>query len=413
MPAGGRKGGSEVVMWGRVFVLLGLTVAAAGSIANAVEPRVTARAAIIVDAGTGEVLWERNADWQLPPASTTKVMTAILAMESHRLDDWVTVSPDASEVAPSKIGLRAGDRMALGDLLYAVLLNSANDAATVVAESLAGSENEFAIKMNAKARALGARNTHFVNPHGLTAEGHVSTARDLTTIFRYGLKIPMMREILETPRIKVPIQSRRVNAVSLHSHNRLLTGYVHRVIGKTGYTRPAGRCFVGAASEGGREIVIALLGSSDLWGDARRLFAHAFGEPVEGPVVQMASAKGRRGRAGAQIITTEGDDDDVAEKFRKGNVHLASVDRKTTRTTSRTVSSGKRVAPSDSFAVRLGPYPSRKSAEAARNRLAKSGVRGRVVGQAVMIGEYPSRTGADKVAKGLRSKGYSPTIVSR
>jgi D-alanyl-D-alanine carboxypeptidase (penicillin-binding protein 5/6) len=100
-----------------VFVLLGLTVAAAGSIANAEEPRVTARAAIIVDAGTGEVLWERNADWQLPPASTTKVMTAILAMESHRLDDWVTVSPDASEVAPSKIGLRAGDRMALGDLL--------------------------------------------------------------------------------------------------------------------------------------------------------------------------------------------------------------------------------------------------------------------------------------------------------
>ena len=140
--------------------------------------------------------------------------------------------------------------------------------------------------------------------------------------------------------------------------------------------------------------MIALLGSSDLWGDARRLFAHAFGEPVEGPVVQMASAKGRRGRSGAQIITTEGDDEDVAEKFRKGNVHLASVDRKSTRT----VSTGKRVVgqagSSDSFAVRLGMYPSRKSAEAARNRLAKSGVRGRVVGQAVMVGEYPSRTGA-------------------
>src|SRR5678815_1341962 len=84
---GGRRGGSEVVMWGRVFVLLGLAAAAAGSVANADEPRVTARAAIIVDAGTGEVLWERNADWQLPPASTTKVMTAILAIESRRLDD--------------------------------------------------------------------------------------------------------------------------------------------------------------------------------------------------------------------------------------------------------------------------------------------------------------------------------------
>jgi serine-type D-Ala-D-Ala carboxypeptidase (penicillin-binding protein 5/6) len=398
-------------MWGRVFVLLGLAAAAAGSVANADEPRVTARAAIIVDAGTGQVLWERNADWQLPPASTTKVMTAILAIESRRLDDTVTVSPDVVHIPPSKIGLRGGDRMALGDLLYAVLLKSANDAAAVVADSLAGSETEFAIKMNAKARAIGARNTHFANPHGLTAQGHVSTVRDLSTIFRYGLKLPTMREILETPRIKVPIESRRVNTVSLHSHNRLLTGYAHRVIGKTGYTRPAGRCFVGAASEGGREVVIALLGSSDLWGDARRLFAHAFGEPVEAPVVQMASAKGRRGRSGAQIITTEGDDEDISEKFRKGRVHLASVDRKTTRT--RTVSSGKRVATSDSFAVRLGPYPSRKSAEAARNRLAKKGVRGRVVGQTVMVGEYPSRSGADKVAKGLRSKGYSPTIVSR
>jgi serine-type D-Ala-D-Ala carboxypeptidase (penicillin-binding protein 5/6) len=399
-------------MWGRVLVLLGLMAAAAGSIVRAEEPRVTARAAIIVDAATGEVLWERNADWQLPPASTTKVMTAILAIESRRLDDSVTIDPEVADIPPSKIGLRGGERMVLGDLLYAVLLNSANDAAAAVADALAGSENEFAIKMNAKARAIGARNTHFVNPHGLTAEGHVSTARDLSTIFRYGLKLPTMREILETPRIKVPIQSRRVSALSLHSHNRLLTGYVHRVIGKTGYTKPAGRCFVGATSQDGREVVIALMGSTDLWGDARRLFAHAFGESAEAPVVQMAS-RGRRGRTAAQIITTEGDDEDVVEKFKKGNVHLASVDRKTTRTTSRTVSSGKRVASSDSFAVRLGPYPSRKSAEAARNRLAKSGVRGRVVGQAVMVGEYPSRAGADKAAKGLRSKGYSPTIVSR
>ena len=400
-------------MWGRVFVLLGLVAAAAGSVASADEPRVTARAAIIVDAGTGEVLWERNPDWQLPPASTTKVMTAILAIESRRLDDEVTIDPEVSDIPPSKIGLRGGERMALGDLLYAVLLNSANDAAAAVADALAGSENEFALKMNAKARAIGATHSHFVNPHGLTAEGHVSTARDLSTIFRYGLKLPTMREILETPRIRVPIESRRVSAVNLHSHNRLLTGYSHRVIGKTGYTKPAGRCFVGATSEGGREVVIALMGSTDLWGDARRLFAHAFGEQAEAPVTQMASAKGRRGRSAPRMITVEGDDEDVAEKFRKGNVHLASVDRKTTRTTSRTLSSGKRVASSDSFAVRLGPYPSRKSAEAARNRLAKSGVRGRVVGQALMVGEYPSRAGADKVAKGLRSKGYSPTIVSR
>src|SRR5262245_36521338 len=288
-----RRAGSEVVMLGRVIGVLGVLAAATTSVASAAEPSVTARAAIIVDAASGEVLWERNADWPLPPASTTKVMTAILAIESKRLDDWVTVSPEASAVSPSKIGLRPGERTALGDLLYAVLLNSANDAATVVAEGLAGSENEFALKMNAKARAIGARNSHFVNPHGLTAEGHVSTARDLSTILRYGLRLPEMREILDTQRIKVPIQSRRVSTVSLNSHNRLLTGYTHRVIGKTGYTRPAGRCFVGAASSGGREVVIALLGSNDLWGDARRLFGYAFGDPNDGlPVARKSVVSG-------------------------------------------------------------------------------------------------------------------------
>jgi D-alanyl-D-alanine carboxypeptidase (penicillin-binding protein 5/6) len=388
-----------------VIVLLGVLVAAA-SVAQAADPRVMARAAIIVDAESGDVLWERNPDLPLPPASTTKVLTAILAIESRRLDDWVTVSPDAAAVPPSRIGLRAGERMALGDLLYAVLLNSANDASTVVAEGLAGSETEFAVKMNARARALGASNSRFVNPHGLTAPGHLSTVRDLATIFRYGLRLPELREILETPRIKVPLQSRRVSTVSLNSHNRLLTGYTHRVIGKTGYTRPAGRCFVGAATSNGREVVIALLGSSDLWGDARRLFAHAFGDPAE-TVTQVASVGRRKGRSRDPQITTEGDED-VATKFRRGGVHMASVDRKGART----VSPGKRPS-SEGFAVRLGPYPSRRSAEAARNRLAKAGHRGRVVGQAILVGEYPTRGGADKVAKSLRAKGYRPTIVAR
>lgn len=388
-----------------VVAMLGVFAAAVVSSASAADPYVTARAAIIVDAASGEVLWERNPDLPLPPASTTKIMTAILAIESGRLDDSVSVSPEAAETAPSKIGLRPGDRMALGDLLYAVLLNSANDAAVVVAEGLAGSETEFAIHMNAKARALGARSSHFVNPHGLTAPGHVSTVRDLTTIFRHGLGLPQFREILETPRIKVPIRSRRIADVSLHSHNRLLTGYEHRVIGKTGYTRPAGRCFVGAATDDGREIVIALLGSTDLWGDARRLFGHAFGEPASAPTVQMAS---RRSGGREPQISTEGDED-IAERFRKGQVHMASIDRKGTHT----VSSGKRMATSDRFTVRLGPYSTRRAAETARNRLAKSGYRGRVAGQAVIVGEYSSRDDADRAAKGLRAKGYRPTIAAR
>jgi D-alanyl-D-alanine carboxypeptidase len=259
--------------------------------------------------------------------------------------------------------------------------------------------------MNAKARALGARNTHFVNAHGLTAGGHVSSARDLATIFRYGLGLREFREILETPRIKVPIQSRRVSAVTLHSHNRLLTGWDHRVIGKTGYTRPAGRCFVGAASDGDREIIVALLGSSDLWGDARRLVSHGFGEPGDPPTVVEARARTRGKRERVQII--EGDEEVVPERPRS-RVQVASVDRKKKATPATT----KKSSDGGDLTVRLGPYPSRKATEAARNRLAKSGYRGRVVGQVVMIGSYPSRAGADKVAKGLRVKGYHPTIVA-
>jgi D-alanyl-D-alanine carboxypeptidase len=159
---------------------------------------VTARAAIIMDAATGDVLWERNASDPLPPASTTKVLTAIVALESGRLDESFRVSEDAADTAPSKINLRPGQRMRLRNLLYAVLLNSANDAASVVAEGLAGSEAAFAARMNARARELGATASHFVNPHGLTSPGHVASARDLAVIFRHGLRNPLFREILET-----------------------------------------------------------------------------------------------------------------------------------------------------------------------------------------------------------------------
>jgi D-alanyl-D-alanine carboxypeptidase (penicillin-binding protein 5/6) len=389
-------------MQGRLIVLAGGLAAVLASSVGAAEPSVTAKAAIIIDAASGDTIWERNADVPLPPASTTKILTAIIAIESGRLDDWVTASPEAAETAPSKIGLRPGDRMVLGDLLYAVLLNSANDAASVVAEGLAGSENEFAIHMNAKARAIGAQNSHFVNPHGLTAPGHVSTARDLAKIFRYGLQLPQFREILETPRIKVPVKSSRVSTVSLHSHNRLLSGWEHRVIGKTGFTRPAGRCFVGAATADGREIIIAMLGSTDLWGDARRLFGNAFGETGDRPIVQVASASGRR--HGRVQRLTEGDED-TSDQDKRGDVRVASIDRRSHAETSRRPSV-------DRYTVRLGPYQTRREAEAAKSRLAKRGYRARIVGQALMMGDFSSRDGADHLARGLKAKGYHPTIVS-
>jgi len=254
------------------------------------QPSVRARAAVVMDATTGEFLYTKRPDEQLPPASTTKVLTATLALESGRLDERVKVSRSATRVQPSKLHLRAGDSLCLRDLTRAVLLRSANDASIVVAEALAGSVKSFAAKMNRRAAELGAQNTKFVNPNGLPAAGHLSTARDLALIFRHALDVPDFREIAATPESRITAWRReRRQTFYLHNSNRLLRDYRVPVVGKTGYTRAAKRCFVGAASEGGREVVVALLGSTDLWGDARRLLDFGLSQPA--PAVQVTARK--------------------------------------------------------------------------------------------------------------------------
>ncbi len=375
-------------MRGRTF---GVVLAAAGAMvavrADAAGLWLTARAAIVMNAANGEVLFERNADQPLPPASTTKVMTAIVALESGRLDETLRVSEFAADTMPSKINLHAGERMRLKSLLYAVLLNSANDAAEVVAEGLGGSQSGFAQMMNARAREIGARTAHFANPHGLTAPGHVASARDLAVIFRHGLGISLFREILETRTIEVPIESSGIQWVSLHSHNRLLTGYNYPVIGKTGFTKPARRCFVGAASHDGREIIVALLGATDLWGDAKRLIAHGFGAAEDRPSVVMANLipLPRLRRSPARRPAPEGDED---------------------------LSESARSASTSRFAVQIGPYGTRRAAGQARARLAKRGYMAVPAGRALRIGSFSSLSRAQRVAVRLRLTGYHPTIVA-
>ncbi len=276
-------------MWSRGRAILALVVVLLPSATRA-QPLVTASGAIIVDAPSGSVIWEQGADLPLAPASTTKVLTAIVALQSGRLDQRFLVTGNASGVEPTKIGLRPGQEVELHDLLYAVLLRSANDAAVVVAEGVGGSVESFAVRMNEKARAIGATRSNFVNPHGLTEPGHYTTARDLATIFRYGLRVPLFRDILSTPTAEVAIDGPEGRVAMVRSHNRLLNAPEYQVIGKTGYTRAARRCFVGAAGLGSREVVIAILGSTDLWGDARRMLDYGLTEP-ERPVL-LASASG-------------------------------------------------------------------------------------------------------------------------
>ncbi len=250
-------------------------VAAASPVAAMPEPpTVAARAALVMDAANGHVLWERNGEMALPPASTTKVMTTILALESGQMKEDIEVSAYAASQPPSKLGLRPGQQVRLRDLTYALMLKSANDAAVAVAEGLAGSVRAFARRMNLKARQIGARNTYFTNPSGLPDDDHRTSAHDLALMLRYAMTVPGFRTIAGTRSTFVPVEGKSVRMVPVTTHNRLLDNYVVQVFGKTGYTRAAGKCFVGAAEIDGRAVMVAVLGSTNVWGDTRKLIEY-------------------------------------------------------------------------------------------------------------------------------------------
>jgi len=273
-------------------LLLGATAVKAETNRGQVPATVTAKSAILFDNDSGEILWQRNPDLPLPPASTTKVVTAMLALQSGRLDDSFMVTPEAAQAPPSKISLRAGWRMRLRDLVYAVLLNSANDASVVIAEGLSGSIGDFADRMNAEARLLGATNTHFVNPNGLPAANHYSTARDLATMFSHALRNPMFANIVNTKTTTVMPTFGSHRLITLRTHNRLLGNYHIHVVGKTGWTIAAKKCFVGAATADGRELIVAVMGSTNLWGDLKRLLEFGFSgtnaPPADAELVEAA-----------------------------------------------------------------------------------------------------------------------------
>ncbi|HUC98598.1 MAG TPA: D-alanyl-D-alanine carboxypeptidase [Candidatus Polarisedimenticolaceae bacterium] len=242
----------------------------------------SARALLLMDAKTGKVLYQKNADIPLPPASTTKVLTAILTLESQkRSNDRLSVSKAATRVPASKLYLKPGQTVSIEDLLYGVLLASANDASVVLAEGIGGSVERFAEIMTKKAHDLGATNSRFSNPHGLTAADHYSTARDLALIFKYAMKNPTFRQIVHTKMSSVrsvspgkkTAQTRRI---SVRNHNRLLWNYDGAIGGKTGYTFAAQKCYVGAVERDGVTLIVSLLGSRDLWGDTKRLLEYGF-----------------------------------------------------------------------------------------------------------------------------------------
>lgn len=241
---------------------------------------VSAQYACVLDAQTGRVIFEKNARERHSMASTTKIMTALVALENSGLDDLVTVSKNAAGTEGTSLYLKAGDKVTLRDLLYGLMLQSGNDAAIAIAEHVAGSVDEFAALMTARAKTIGAKNTSFKNPNGLDEDGHYTTAYDLALIAREALKNETFAEIVATKSKTI-----RDGTQTITNHNKMLNMYQGCVGVKTGFTKKTGRCLVSSAKRDGKQVVAVTLNAPDDWNDHTNMLNFAFENTVCFPLI--------------------------------------------------------------------------------------------------------------------------------
>ena len=236
---------------------------------------VSARSAILIEAESGKVIWSKNADERLPMASTTKIMTALVALECSDVSRTVEISSAAVGIEGSSIYLYEKEKLTLEDLLYALLLESANDAAAAIAIEVGGSIEGFAEMMNDKAAELGLRDTHFTNPHGLDDAEHFTTARELAIITKAALENEVFKSIVSTFKKTIPLNETE-GVRLLINHNKMLKSYDGAIGVKTGYTRKSGRCLVSAAERDGVGFICVTLSAPDDWRDHHALLDHGF-----------------------------------------------------------------------------------------------------------------------------------------
>lgn len=236
---------------------------------------ISAHSAVLLDAHSGRVLFEKNSKQQLPMASTTKIMTGLLACESNKMDRYVKVSPFASGTEGSSLWLKAGEKLKLQDLTYGLMMKSGNDAAVAISEFLAGNTEAFALMMTQRAKEIGALNTSFKNPHGLDDENHYTTAFDLALITREAMNNKLFAKIVATKTHTIPNQNEKWDRV-LRNHNKLLWRFDGCVGVKTGYTKRCGRCLVSYAKRDGEELICVTLNAPDDWNDHTYLLNYGF-----------------------------------------------------------------------------------------------------------------------------------------
>ena len=259
-------------------------------------PEVAAHGAILMEALSGRVLWEKNAHEPMAMASTTKIMTAVLALEQGNMDDVVTVSGLAAAAPRVKMYLQAGEEISLGNLLYALMLQSSNDAAVAIAEHISGNVEAFCAAMTQKAHEIGAANTIFKTPNGLDAENHQSTAYDMAVMTRYALSNTMFLEIINTTS-RQAVSSRTTYNIS--NKNRLLYEYEGANGVKTGYTGKAGHCFVGAAKREDMQLISVVFasgwgqrGREQKWADTKVILNYGFNEFDNRMIIEGGAAAG-------------------------------------------------------------------------------------------------------------------------
>ena len=264
---------------------------------------VLSHAVVVMDASTGELLYAKNPHIRRLPASTTKLMTAIIAVENANLSDLATISRNTAHTPPHKAGLKKGDQVSVEKLLYAALLGSANDAAVALSEIVAGDETSFVTLMNRKALEIGAENTRFINSNGLPGPGQYTTAYDLAKIMSYALRYQKLKEIIGT-RV-TDIMTENGKSIFLRNTNRLLWSGEDLLGGKTGYTRKARHCFVCAAERENHTVIVAILGSpsrESLWRESETLISKGF------------EVLGKNGQRFVYVTETDSDTADISKE---------------------------------------------------------------------------------------------------
>lgn len=262
------------------IIIMMMTIVASASF----QRGLSAKSAALYEPITKTFVYEKNADEPLPMASTTKIMTALIALESCDLGDEVEIPKEAVGIEGSSVYLSEGDIVTVEDLLYSLLLQSANDAAVALALKVSGDIASFAELMNEKAADLGLCNTHFDNPHGLNSETHYTTARDLAIITASALENPTFRKITSTYKYTFMLSGKGRTVVN---HNKLLRSYDGAIGVKTGFTKASGRCLVSAAERDGVTMIAVTLDAPDDWRDHAALLDYGLSEYEEIPLEKI------------------------------------------------------------------------------------------------------------------------------